>query len=164
MKKPWNDELTIEDNLRQRLPKLAAKYLASGSKALERQRKWEDVHQFRLATKRFRYRLELFVPFYGPGMNVRLENLKTIQKLLGDANDLVITSGLIKSIADSEELRTQLLAKADAKVKRLRRFWRSTFEVPGAKDRWVHYFSRFPSRRAAAPIASPAQSSAVGQN
>src|SRR5688572_16015704 len=111
-KKLWRADLDVNANLRRRLPKMARKYFNRGHHALGSKRAWDEIHEFRLETKRFRYTLELFRSQYGPALDQRIEELKHIQKLLGDANDFMVTASLIESVPDSGELRAQFAAKA----------------------------------------------------
>lgn len=151
MKKHWDESQDLRTNLRKRLPKLARKYIEQGGDALLTERTWEEIHQFRLATKRFRYTLEVFEPFYGPGLQLRVEDLKNVQKMLGEANDLVVTAGLLESIPETESVRTELLVKAERKTKKLRSWWRSRFASPAAQKKWWQYLAsvRIPFNSAA---------------
>lgn len=141
MKNRWDESVDLRANLRKRLPKLARKYLESGDDALLTEKEWEEVHDFRLATKRFRYTLEIFEGLYGPGMRQRLDDLRKIQKLLGEANDLIVTAGLLESIPETEALRAEFTARAGRKLKRLRAWWRTTFESGPARKRWCRYLA-----------------------
>ena len=66
MKKLWKDHLTLQQNLRRRMPKLARQYFDEGRDALAPGTAWTDMHKFRLRTKRFvtrsRYSRTLYVP------------------------------------------------------------------------------------------------------
>ena len=145
----WDAELDVGANLRRRLPRIARKYFRRGQHALGAERPWEEIHDFRLATKRFRYTLELFRSQYGPGLDKRIDELKHVQKLLGEANDCLVTSTLLEPIADTEELRAQLAMKAEAKVQKLRSWWRANLSSEVAEQRWVLYLQRFGGRQPA---------------
>jgi CHAD domain-containing protein len=145
-KKLWRADLDVNENLRRRLPKLASKYLKLGNRALGKQREWSEIHEFRLETKRFRYTLELFRSQYGPALERRIDDLKHIQKLLGDANDCVVSADLLKSSPGSEELRAQLEARAKSKAKKLSSWWRANLGLETTEDRWVEYLRRFAGR------------------
>ncbi len=149
-KKLWRAKLDVGANLRRRLPKMAAKYFRRGRRALDGDRGWDNIHQFRLATKRFRYTLELFRTEYGPGLGKKIEDLRHIQTQLGDANDCIVTSGMLEPLPGTEELRAQLAAKADAKLNKLRLWWRANLGAEGAEERWIGYLQRVGSKSAAA--------------
>jgi CHAD domain-containing protein len=148
-KEIWSADLDVNANLRRRLPKLARKYFNRGQRALGANRDWDDIHEFRLATKRFRYTLELFRSQYGPGLDERIDELKQVQKLLGDVNDCIVTAGLLKPLPDTEELRAKLDAKAESKLKKLRSFWRANLDQGAVEQRWISYLQRFAGRPSA---------------
>ena len=141
-KRIWKNKASVEDNVEKRLPKMARKYLARGAQALEAGGSWDDMHRFRLATKRFRYSLELFAPLYGPGMEARLEDLKKIQTLLGDANDCIVTAELLGDGAETEPARQRLREKAEAATGKLQAWWGKTLHNPAAQQRWIAYLAR----------------------
>ena len=53
------------------------RYFKEGREALAPGATWEAMHAFRLRTKRFRYTLETFRDFYGPGIEKRIEPRKS---------------------------------------------------------------------------------------
>lgn len=144
MKKRWQDDISLEANLQADLPRAARKYIKAGHKALSKERTWEEIHDFRLESKRFRYTIELFAPFYGEAATKRVEELKHVQKLLGDANDAVVTSGILEGIAGTEQVRQTLAAKADSKVRKLRAWWSEAFQTPLAETEWADTFAQLP--------------------
>ena len=150
IKQQWSAELDVAANLRRRLPKLARKYFNRGQHALGSNRGWDEIHEFRLETKRFRYTLELFRSEYGPGLEKRIDELRHVQTLLGDANDCVMTAALLDPLPDTEELRSQLKAKAESKLDKLRLWWRANLGSAASEERWILYLQRFAGKRAAA--------------
>lgn len=151
MKKLWKDTLNFKQNLQRRLPKMAAKYFAAGRGAMSPGTSWNDMHQFRLQTKRFRYTLETFRPAYGPGLERRIEALKRVQTFLGDINDCIVTGNLLADIEGAGELRARLAERADAKTKKLRSFWMREFDAPGQEAAWLRYLRGYVCRRPPAP-------------
>ena len=162
MKKLWKRSLPIRDNLRRRLPGMALEYFDAGRVALAPGKTWDEMHQFRLATKRFRYMLEIFRPAYGPALDMRIARLREIQTRLGDINDCVVTSGMIAADAGSEEVQEKLAARAAAKTKKLRHYWTRRFDAPGERERWARYLLSYACRPARAPrtkrLPAPAKS------
>jgi CHAD domain-containing protein len=147
-KKRWDDRLSLHENLRARLPKMARKYLTRGAQALRSNSDWEELHQFRLATKRIRYTLEIFAPLYGPGFAARIEHVKKVQTLLGEANDFIMASGLLRESDGQEAAVKRLEDDAEGHIRKLRAWWGTTMGTAAAADRWVQYFSRVrPPRR-----------------
>jgi CHAD domain-containing protein len=141
-KKLWKRRLDVQGNVRRRLPELAARYIRRGNRAFRKGKEWDDVHKFRIATKRFRYTLELFEGQYGPGLTKRIDELKQLQTLLGDANDCIATAALLNAVPDTADLRTELASKADAKLKKARAWWRSHLGNTDAEHLWLSYLQR----------------------
>jgi CHAD domain-containing protein len=146
MKKLWKRSLTIRDNLRRRIPRMAADYFASGRVALAPGKTWDEMHRFRLETKRFRYMLELFRPAYGPALDSRIESLRQIQTLLGDINDCIVTSGMLAADPETNAVRDKLAGRAAARAEKLRRYWIARFDAPGERERWMRYLTQYVCR------------------
>jgi CHAD domain-containing protein len=138
-KKPWKKSRSLRENLRTHMPKLVRRYFGAGSEAMTVGTTWEDMHSFRLRTKRFRYTLEIFADLYGPAMESRIELLKKVQTYLGDINDAIVTISLLDRVEETQAIRTRLAARAEALTEELREYWRSTFAAPGAERRWTQY-------------------------
>jgi len=136
----WNDKINLEANLRKALRKSAEKYFEKGDAALNAGSHWKDLHKFRLATKRFRYTLELFEPVYGEPLRERLHELKKVQDYLGEANDFMTTRALLKDFDGMQKLRATLKEDANERLERLRKFWRDTFEKHRVTKLWNYYF------------------------
>ena len=88
----WDEATGPAENAAKQLPKLAESYFAEVRKVLAEDPKPADLHQLRLASKHFRYSLELFRPCYAEGLEERIESLKSVQDLLGECNDAVVTA------------------------------------------------------------------------
>jgi CHAD domain-containing protein len=144
--KQWKRKLDLRDNLQRRLPLLAAEYFQAGRDALGADSNWEQMHRFRLLTKRFRYTLEIFDKAYGPGLTTRIESLRSIQTQLGDINDCIVTSRMLESVAGMQAARESLAAKAEKLTAKLRRYWKVRFDAPGQCERWVRYLGVYACR------------------
>jgi CHAD domain-containing protein len=155
MKKQWKDNLTLQQNLRKRLPKLARRYLDEGRDALAPGTGWKQMHKFRLHTKRFRYTLETFQELYGPGLLKRIESLKKVQTYLGDFNDCMVTSEMLKDMEGLDDVRAKLKKKADDRLAKLRDFWADTFDAEGAESLWTRYLVIYACRVSRANLAAP---------
>src|SRR5688572_5291063 len=107
---------------------------------------WEEMHTFRLQTKRFRYTLEVFSDAYGPALESRIASLRKLQTLLGDINDCVVTSSLLGDDPGTEAARATLARKAAAKREKLRRFWIGAFDAPRQLTLWTAYLGRYACR------------------
>lgn len=160
VKKSWDDNLNLRENLQQRLPKIVSKYFRRGRKAVRPDSSWSDLHRFRLATKRFRYTLELLRDLYGPGLVNRIEKLKTLQTLMGEANDYVTTASLLEGMGGAQDWRSVLLAKAETKSAQMRSRWESEFDAAGEEEKWIRYLVHFACRT---PVQKKKMSAAAQQ-
>jgi CHAD domain-containing protein len=146
MKRIWKESLNLSENLRKRLPKLAAAYFADGRHALSPGTEWNEMHEFRLRTKRFRYTLEMFRDAYGPALEGRIESLKTVQTYLGEINDAIVTAAALEDVAETEEIRTELGRRADEKTAKVHEYWATRFDGPGEERRWLQYLANYACR------------------
>ena len=125
------------ENARVVLPKMARKYFEAGRKAIEGKRPPEELHGFRLETKRFRYTLELFRPLYGPNLDRYLKALRELQSALGKVSDY---QAIQRVLASDSELETRIEHALKGKVKDLRHTWRA-FDSEGQLKRWRTYLA-----------------------
>ena len=149
-KKLWKRSRTVRDNLRKSLPKMAAEYFDAGRLALAPGKTWEEMHQFRLATKRFRYMLEIFRPAYGPALDLRIESLRHVQTLLGDVNDCIVTSAMVETLPTAGDLKDKLAVRAAEKTQKLRTYWTTRFDAQGHREQWTRYLLGWACRTAPA--------------
>lgn len=143
MSRLWNDEKPLAKNLRKVLPRLTEEFFQHGRAAMKRKTSWQDLHGFRLAAKRYRYSLELFLPLYGPGLKVKMEVLRGLQRLLGEINDCVTARGLLKGIDGTENTRAALEKRMERKAAELRRYWKKHFEPEHTMAAWSSYLARY---------------------
>ena len=134
----WNDKRSLIDNLAREMPRTLAKYFDRGNKALAEKASWEEMHEFRLATKRMRYTLELFRDVYGPSLDFFIDALRSLQTRLGDINDAISARQILKSVPGSDEVRRRLFRRAKTRKKKLHAFWTERFG--GQNSRWADYF------------------------
>ena len=156
IKKLWKADEPLRANLHRRLPEMTADWFAHGREGLADTATYEQMHAFRLATKRFRYTLEIVEPAYGPGLPKIIESLRCIQTMLGDMNDLVVTRAMLIGIEETEAIRDRLERKSVTLAARLRKLWRVQFERAGLELRWSRYLGRYACRSAAR--AAPSKS------
>jgi CHAD domain-containing protein len=133
-----NPAESAAENARVVLPKMARKYFEAGRKVIEGKRPPDDLHVFRLQTKRFRYTLELFRPLYGPSMDRYLKALRELQGALGKISDY---QAIQRVLSTDKELKKQIDLTVQAKLKQLRRAWRA-FDSDGQLKRWRAYLGR----------------------
>ena len=151
MKRLWKDSLSLRDNLRRRLPKLARRYFADGDLALAQGTAWEDMHKFRLRTKRFRYTIETFRDLYGPGIDKRIDSLKKVQTYLGDINDRITSIELLKNSAHTEGIQETLAGEAEELTQELREYWANTFSEGQPRSAWIQYLVTYACRPSIVP-------------
>src|SRR5580693_7498001 len=128
---------TAAQNARLVLPKMARKYFEAGRKAIEGRQPPEELHGFRLETKRFRYTLELFRPLYGPNLDRYLKSLRGLQGALGKVSD---HQAIQRVLASDRELKSHIEHALKGKLRDLRQSWRA-FDSPGQLKRWRTYLA-----------------------
>jgi hypothetical protein len=154
----WNVSVSVGENAHRELPRLASEFFSLGREASGPDSTPVQLHAFRLAAKRLRYTLELFLPMYGPALERRLEQVRKIQGMLGDRQDRAVLSARLRKRDAGSGAYRALLDKLEAEGRALegkfRRYWRETFDAPGAETRWLRYLGRRPAATAAASPAS----------
>jgi CHAD domain-containing protein len=142
----WEAHQSPPHNARKHLAPLVRDWFAAGRKATEAGRTPHELHQFRLATKRLRYTLELFRGVYGRGLTWRLNALSQAQDMLGTSNDYHVTAlGLEQRVLRDPALQPvyeQLERRASEKRGEFVHHWRRTFSPREVEARWVTYFRR----------------------
>jgi CHAD domain-containing protein len=143
----FNSRSGPRDNARRTLPRLAGEYFAQVRHFLSGSTDPKDLHRIRLATKRFRYTLELFRPCYGTGLETRIATLRKAQKLLGDVNDSVASWALLsKALPKSptrQKVREYLKSQAEKDAADFLKLWKEEFD-PAAKERWWKTYLKNP--------------------
>jgi hypothetical protein len=142
----WQESRPAAECARQVLPKLAADFFHEGRRIVSAAPSIQDLHELRLALKRFRYALELFRPCYGSGLEQRLEALKGLQDHLGDMNDCEVVAKLVEStLPEADDVGTFLQflkARGEQEQESVLLQWRDVFDAPGQEDWWVEYLTR----------------------
>jgi CHAD domain-containing protein len=143
----WRKETGPAENARLRLPKLAKNYFLEVRKVLAEDPAPADLHPLRLASKHFRYTLELFRHCYAGGLEERIEALKQVQDLLGDCNDAVASQELLDKVLRSRRVersrvRKFLEARAAEKAEAFRKHWTEEFDADGREEWWTGYLMR----------------------
>jgi CHAD domain-containing protein len=128
---------SVAANAREVLPKLARKYFQAGRDAVIEKRPPDELHGFRLQTKRFRYTLELFRPVYGPQLDRYLKALKELQGALGKVSDYQAIQRVVRG---DRALQDHIRHALKRKVKDLRHEWRA-FDSEGELKRWRSYLA-----------------------
>jgi CHAD domain-containing protein len=143
----WHEDTGPAENARLRLPKLARDYFIEVRKVLAEDPAPPELHRLRLASKHFRYALELFKPCYAAGLEERIQELKKVQDLLGDCNDAVASQPLLEKAlrsrrADKTRVRKFLQGRAAEKAEAFRKHWTEEFDAEGREEWWTGYLKR----------------------
>lgn len=136
----WKTSQSIAENARRVLPKLAENYFEAGRKASDGKRSPKALHRFRIATKRFRYAMELFQPLYGPSLDRRLKAVHELQNVLGKISD---HQTILELLADDPEIGAKVQRALKRKSKDFRKCWQ-TFDSEGQLKQWKIYLARRP--------------------
>jgi CHAD domain-containing protein len=119
--------IPIDKTARRILPRMAKDFLERGSAVSQAKISPEKMHAFRIASKKFRYTLELFATLYGPALNGWLESIKRVQTLLGDINDCVTVAQLLSDYKSSGTMEAWLKKRQRRKVEEFSRCWAEEF-------------------------------------
>jgi len=122
-----DSKVAVEQTARRILPQIAGDFVARGNAASQANVSPEKLHEFRIASKKFRYTLELFAPLYGPSVNSWLESLKGVQTVLGDINDCVTVSQMIADYKGSGAAASWIKKRQRRKVEQFSRLWLEEF-------------------------------------
>ncbi len=140
----WKPTGTAAESAKELLPKLAQKYFEAGHKAADGKRTPAQLHKFRIATKKFRYTLELFEPVYGPSIERHIDSLRELQNILGKLNDHATLEPLLKG---DKELKAKLEEAMEKHRSHFYEKWKA-LDTDGALRRWKTYFRRIPRQKA----------------
>ncbi len=116
------------------MPRIAGKQYNRGQcAAADDKTTHHELHQFRIATKKFRYTLDLFAPVFGDSVDDLVRELKDIQTLLGDINDYVTVRSMVRSMVRQSARRVS--PRSDPDQKSAREISAAIREVQRAKTR-----------------------------
>lgn len=145
----WVADGPAAENARRELCLYAEEYFSAGRKVARKGVSAERLHEFRLATKHFRYLLEMFQPLYGKRIDDLVKALRQVQTVLGELNDCSATAELLAEQAGVEDVRKLFQFLEDESRKKRREFrhlWKDQFDGPGEQERWQAVLERPLSR------------------
>jgi len=128
----WKASRSAIENATIVLPKLLEKYLKEGRKAADGKRSPEELHNFRIKTKAFRYTLELFRPLYGTRLEHEIEPVRELQSVLGKLHDYHIIG---ETLEGNKALQAKLERLTKKKLKEFHKQWEA-FDSKGQLNRW----------------------------
>jgi CHAD domain-containing protein len=105
------------------LKEMAIEFLELGEKTANQETPAREVHRFRIASKKFRYTLELVEPFYGGELTPWLERVKDVQSILGDANDCEAVRRMVERWNAGYGLIAKLEQRQKRKLRKFRQEW-----------------------------------------
>lgn len=143
----WKPSRNVIENARRVFPKMLAKYLKQGRKAVDGERSPEELHKFRIKTKRFRYTAELFRPVYGDALAHELEPVKEIQTVLGKLHDYHIIAETLEGTRDAQAKLDRLTKK---KRKEFQEQW-AAFDSDDRPKQWESLLAAEPEKSSSAP-------------
>jgi len=143
----WKPSRNVIENARRVFPKMLAKYLKQGRKAADGERSPEELHKFRIKTKRFRYTAELFRPVYGAALAQQLKPVKEIQTVLGKLHDYHIIAETLAGAHDSQAKLDRLTKK---KLKDFQEQW-AAFDSDDRPKQWESLLAVEPEKSSGAP-------------
>jgi CHAD domain-containing protein len=137
--------LTAAANAHKLLPKMAEKYFHAGREASDGKRSPTEMHEFRIATKRFRYALEIFKPVYGASLDRYLKGLHNLQHTLGQLSDY---RSIRQMLDGDDELKEHLAHSTEKHLKEFHDQWK-VFDGEGRMKTWMTYLGgvRLPVRK-----------------
>jgi CHAD domain-containing protein len=128
--------IPVEQTAHRILPRMAADFVERGNAAAGSKVSPVKLHAFRLASKKFRYTLELFAPLYGSTLNGWIDSIKAIQTLLGDINDCQTVAHMLAGYKGSDAMATWLKKRQRRKTEQFSRQWQEEFgEAAAVRNR-----------------------------
>jgi CHAD domain-containing protein len=126
---------TVEALAMSRLPPLAVRFFDAGDKAAG-YGSGEDLHNFRIRAKRFRYTLELFLPIYGAVVQGFVQEVRSVQSILGTVNDYQTVRAMAREAGCGRKLAEALKRSERRKIRTFGEIWTERFSGPTA-TRWT---------------------------
>jgi len=124
------------------LPRMAQEFLERGNEAAGTKISPRELHHFRIASKKFRYTLELFASVYGRPLESSLESIRRAQELLGDINDCDTVRNLLSQFKEADKVTSWLKKRQRRRIEEFQRFWTDTFADGQELRRWRALLSR----------------------
>ena len=147
----------IETTARKSLPQMATEFFDLGNRAAHTKAPPKELHRFRLASKKFRYSLELFAPVYAPSLRHLLEKIKTTQRMLGDINDCETVRTMIADYNGSAGIVQWLNKRQRRQIREFQVYWSKTLGTESAILSWTDLLSH--PAKDGRPIRKPAAGS-----
>ncbi len=156
----WREEETAAENARAFLPEVLLQYLKLGERLVADGVHPRQLHELRLATKHFRYGVEMFEPLFGPKVSELLTILRETQQRLGEISDATASEAWLRrrkihNDPGSRALLSFLEQKAARQSGEFGGFWKTHWGTEELRSRWVQYLRRYAGRSGVRPIQQP---------
>ena len=109
----------LEDMVRDRVPRVAKKFF----RAAEGASSAADLHRARIQAKKLRYSLELLRPAYDARFDGAIEQIRTVQSLLGKAHDGHAVRCLVAELGGDDELEAWLKKRERKNARAFKAAW-----------------------------------------
>ena len=143
-------DANIGQTARQLLPAMAQDFFRHGDEGADPQAVPREMHRFRIASKRFRYTLELFTPLSGAALNPKLEAIRHGQAVLGDINDFETVRNLLNRYEGAAAVAAWLKKRQRRKLLEFREYWNATFTPKEERRRWIDFLEHLAAEPRAA--------------
>jgi triphosphatase len=117
----------IHELARRTLGRGAKDFLKQGNEASRPGASPKGMHRFRIASKKFRYALELFQPVYESRLKPVVASLKRVSTLLGDINDSVTVAEMVADYKGGNRLADRLKKRQVKKTEEFRKYWKEEY-------------------------------------
>jgi|ERR1700680_3767437 len=134
-------EERIESIAKGELPRIARDFFQKGKRAAGAKASIEELHNFRISAKKFRYTLELFACIYAAPLARLQEQMKRTQALLGDINDIATVQQMILGANGAHRIEQWLEKRRQKRTEEFCRYWGEQFGAPEMAPRWIEHLS-----------------------
>jgi len=140
----------LADLVRDRVPRAAKKFFQEADGASSA----TDLHRARIQAKKLRYSLELLKPAYDRQFDPTIEQIRTVQALLGKAHDGHAVRVLVAELGGDDELESWLKKRERKKTREFKAAWEAASPMLRDAMRELKHPVRKPVRRAASSATS----------
>ena len=135
----WQAESSASAEAIRVLPALLRHWFQHGDHVIQPRTSEKRLHEFRLATKRARYTLELFEPLFGTVIRQHLDGLKKVQQVLGQLNDCQTSLELLKELPTPCDAAwiDAIKLRRDKKRGDFTQMWLDEFADESRRESWL---------------------------
>jgi CHAD domain-containing protein len=135
----------LADVVRDRVPHAAKKFFDEADDASSA----AGLHRARIQAKKLRYSLELLRPAYDARFDVAIEQIRTVQSVLGKAHDGHAVRLLVADLGGDKELEAWLKKRERKKTREFKAAWDAASPILHDAIRDLKHPQRKPARSAA---------------